>query len=460
MSPTGVDTAAGTSAAPWLTPNHNGLRCGVDTITAVAATNYNAASFGAGQWGTVSCSGANNVVWVQCATFDACKVASATTFGIQIGASYWGVQGFEVTTTASGFGTCFSAAPYTSTTTIHHIIFANNVARVCQGGGVGSYNNGAASVDYFAIVGNIVYSATNGANQCFSGISIYQPANYDTAKGTHIFVDGNFAYANLNPASCSSNGVTTDADGLIFDTFDRSAYGGAPYTGDAVGENNLIIGNGGKGIESQSYTQNATTYGNKYFFNNTLYGDNKGTIESTNLCAEALVNIDYGVTYKNNLIRTTAAKACPNSSGAYQYAVSVWYGTGTTSAATVSGNDLFAASGMNTSNYPTNDGFTFGTNAGTDPVFASAGTPGSPNCTGKANVVDCMSTTLTGFTPTVSSTTSYGYQKPVTTQVADAYFPTWLCNANLPSGIVSTPCSSVSNLTPAFQGMQLQGPIR
>src|ERR1700688_834034 len=86
-----LNTAAGggsdannglTSGAPWLSPNHS-VNCG-DVITAAASTAYAAANFTSGKWGTVTCAGGNNVAWLKCATFDACKITSTTVHGMVV----------------------------------------------------------------------------------------------------------------------------------------------------------------------------------------------------------------------------------------------------------------------------------------------------------------------------------------------------------------------------------------
>ena len=158
MSSSGLDSNNGTSSeTPWLTPNHP-LNCG-DTITAAASASYAASSFASGEWGTVTCPAGNNVAWLQCVIFDACKikVTTGTLDGMRVSASYWGVQGWEVdnTSTNAGGGSCFTAVPPTWAANIHHIIFANNVADVCPLGGFGSGNNVTAGVDYIEIIANL-----------------------------------------------------------------------------------------------------------------------------------------------------------------------------------------------------------------------------------------------------------------------------------------------------------------
>ena len=71
----GSDSNNGLSPnSPWLTPNHP-VNCG-DVIMASPGTSYASASFSSGKWGTVTCKAGNNVAWLKCATFDACKISS------------------------------------------------------------------------------------------------------------------------------------------------------------------------------------------------------------------------------------------------------------------------------------------------------------------------------------------------------------------------------------------------
>jgi hypothetical protein len=111
LSPNGNDTDSGLSASePWLTPNHP-VNCG-DVIMAASGT-YSNANFYTGKWGTVTCAAGNNVAWLECAAFDTCKIdATDGNQGMWVDQSYWGVQGWEVTTSGSDlYGTCFVAQP-------------------------------------------------------------------------------------------------------------------------------------------------------------------------------------------------------------------------------------------------------------------------------------------------------------------------------------------------------------
>ena len=212
MSATGSDVNSGTdSASPWASPNHS-LNCG-DVIIASGSVSYAAGNFARGKWGTVTCAAGNNVAWLECATFDACKISvtSGSLYDMEVSASYWGVQGWEGSNSAGAAGAgCFTAGPPNYSTTIHHIIFANDIANVCALEGFGSGPLGSVGVDYLAVVGNIVYMAGITNSSCGSGIGAYEPVASDSLPGTHIYVANNFVFSNSNgptPDCYDGNGI-------------------------------------------------------------------------------------------------------------------------------------------------------------------------------------------------------------------------------------------------------------
>ena len=131
LSPSGSDSNTGVSTgSPWLTPKHN-LNCG-DTILAASSTSYVGTNFRFGEWGFVTCINGNNVAWLKCATFDACKgTISGSNNPMAVTASYWGVQGFENTATVDT-NQCFLVYPPNFTQSVHHVIFANDIANGCE----------------------------------------------------------------------------------------------------------------------------------------------------------------------------------------------------------------------------------------------------------------------------------------------------------------------------------------
>ncbi len=431
ISPNGNDSNDGISAdTAWASPNHP-LNCG-DTITA-AAGNYSASDFNTGRWGTVTCVTGDNVAWLQCETFDACRISSTTSDGMWIDKSYWGVQGWEVTTSETIYGACFHAGP-SGNSTVHHVIFANNVANGCMGGGFNAYDRStSASVDYIVYIGNIAYNAARGTGACYSGFNIYQPIASDTNAGTHMYIGGNFSYNNVDGSPCSG-GLTTDGEGINLDTFDFSQGGGPAYTQQAVVQNNISVSNGSSGILIENNKTGASA-APVYFKYNTTYGNLKASNRSFcvglgEIYAEAANN----VTATNNLAVTDAASGCQ---GDAIYAASVANSNATDK---YQDNWLYSAAGNNM--FSSNNGsFAFGTqNTGTNPAFTSTTIPGTPSCAGTANVPACMATLVANLKPSMNSALSYGYQPSSSAQVYDPLFPQWLCGVNLPPGLVTMGC--------------------
>lgn len=440
MSVTGSDSNNGLSTgAPWASPNH-ATNCG-DTITAAAGT-YLASHFQPGSWGTVTCAAGNNVTWVNCAAFDACFINGGTS-GIHINVSYWGVSGFEVTNTSSSSNACFEAEP-TGGTTIHHIIFANDVANGCGGGGLISYNeNSTAGVDYFVVIGSIAYNAAQSAANCYSGISVYQPIASDAVAGTHIFIAGNYSWANVDGAC--SGGAPTDGEPIILDTFNGSQGGTPSYAQQAYVTQNIGFINGGRGDEVVN-----DTLATIIIAYNTLYGnmtDNtqtSGCFDRGELGEQSVSN----VTYDHNIAQTRTGTSC-TSAAIYSFSILAGNGTDVTT-----NNWLYSPTG-NSSLINSSSGFSLGTGniTGVNPGFSNPVNPGAPSCGSKTNVVNCMATVIANFVPSASSSgipaTNYGYQA-VAGSVVNALYPQWLCNVTIPSGIITTGCGSSQAATPVI----------
>lgn len=429
----GKDSNNGLSPTqPWLTPNH-ALNCG-DVIIAAASSAYDSDNFNSGKWGTVTCPSANNVAWLQCATFDGCKINS-TKYGVYVDKSYWGVQGWEVTVSSPGTGFCFGAAPtYAQPTNIHHIIFANNIANGCMEDGISLFNVGTASVDYLAIVGNIVYNGAQGSEQCYSGISIFQPVQTDILAGTHIYIASNFVWGNYEPNICAG-AQAWGGDGIILDTLDGSQGMSSAYTSQVAVENNISVGNGGYGIETQNNVA-GSAHAPVIVANNTLWGNQANINQQYNhLCAELLLNSAYNVEERSNLVATKAQTACV---GNPEYAFSAYTVDGTDSV-----HDNFAYASPNQASWVYNGpNYQFATSnvTGVEPYFANPSVPGAPACAGTASVPGCLANVIANFTPGNTSAASYGYHTASSAAVTDALFPQWLCNANLPEGLVSMGC--------------------
>jgi hypothetical protein len=416
IAPSGSDSNNGTnSSVPWLTPNHP-INCG-DVITATPGT-YSASNFYNGQWGTVTCPANNNVAWLQCEVFDTCKISATSQQGMYVSSSYWGISGWEITDSWK-YGNCFYVQG-SGTQSIHHVIFANDIANGCVGGGFVAYANSAsAKVDYIAFVGDIAYGTSGGSAVCASGFSLGFLPQLDSNPGTHLFVAGNYAWNNFDPASCAST-AATDGEGIIIDTLKQYNY-----NQQVVVENNIAVGNGGRGILQNN--NNGSTPATVYLKQNTSYGNNTQAGQAfPNGNGEIMITEANDITATGNLAMSSQV----STGGDPIYAFSL-NGSGNT----VSSNWLYSAAGNTTT------GSGYGTNVtGTNPAFASTTVPGAPSCSGTANVPDCAATLISHFTPTASGSSAYGYQTPTSAQITDSLFPQWLCNVNLPSGLVTQGC--------------------
>jgi hypothetical protein len=427
--------------APWLTPNHT-VNCG-DVIIAAASTSYSSVNFGSGNWGKVTCATGNNVAWLKCAAFDTCKISATRLQGMWVDRSYWGVQGWEVSTSAEDTGgTCFLAEPaWKDPNEIHHIIFANNVANGCGYTGFMTGNNGSASVDYIAIVGNIAYNAAQGSLTCNNGIDIYEPVQSDALPGTHIYLAGNFSFGNFDPNPCA--GIQPgDGEGITLDTFDGVDTGMPfPYAAQAVVENNILVANGGRGLLVGDNGTGTPPFAQIYLRHNTMWGNNHDSNQTGGSSSRWCGEVDLLTTVNTEAFLNIAVTDAINGCGTKP--IYAFYVIGTSTADSVYQNWGYAASGTNDAIY-SSPGFAYGPNNtfGANPQFANAVAPSAPSCSGYANVPACMATVTANFTPTNAAAKGYGYQIPSNANVYDPLFPQWLCNVHLPSGLVTLGCQT------------------
>jgi hypothetical protein len=439
----GNDANNGLSAgSPWLSPNHS-LNCG-DVIIAAASTSYSEANFASGKWGPVTCPSANNVAWLKCATFDGCKITTSTNASaMMVSANYWGVQGWEATATSGSVAGCFQVRPPGSSS-VHHVIFANDIANSCFNGGFSAYNNGSASVDYVVYVGNVAFNAAQTSSACTSGFNIYQPVKSDSVAGTHIYVAGNFSYKNMNPVTCAGT-PPTDGEGLIFDTFDGSQGGlPAPYDQQAVAYNNMFLANGGRGFEIFN-NQSGSAHSHVYVYSNTSWGNEADTHQNSGgICSEIELLRSLNTQVYNNIAQTTASTGCGGYI-LYDYGlwdadttVGVYSNVGDNSA----GHYVYMQTSGSFAPAPSN---IFGTN----PNFTNPVIPAAPSCGLATSVANCMAPVIANFTPTTPAAKAYGYQVPSTSPNSDPLFPQWLCNVNLPAGLVTMGCLSSSSSRPS-----------
>lgn len=186
-----------------------------------------------------------------------------STFVLARGANYVIVDGFDIQGGSAegeaGGGHAIDAGYGT-----HHDKFLNNIVHDSGGGGVS-----AAYGDYYTIEGNISYNNASTNKFQASGISIYQArAVSDSLTGFHIIVSGNISYHNQE-YGIIGGAPHTDGNGIIIDDFHNSQGGSTAgnYSYATLVENNLVYGNGGKGIQV-FLSDKVTIRSNTAYFNN------------------------------------------------------------------------------------------------------------------------------------------------------------------------------------------------
>jgi hypothetical protein len=273
--------------------------------------------------------------------------------------------------------------------------------------------------------------------------------NFDTLPGTHQYIAGNFSWANVQGATCASS-THTDGEGIQIDQSDGSYFASPnPFTGQTVIEDNMVLGNGNAGLV---YTRHKE--GSEVLVNNTAFGNfTDSTInEGGGVVGEYRGIYASNVQVYNNIGQATRTSQGSPSSTVYAFAMT------TVDSSVIVDNNWF----VNT-NIAGQDAIIAQSGAtavlgqrnilGLDPKFAcgsqsacTTAIPGAPSCSGKANVVDCMATTIANFTPTATGARGMGYQRPQSTTpsigaMQDALFPAWLCSvALLPTGLIPKHC--------------------
>ena len=151
----------------------------------------------------------------------------------------------------------------------HHVTIANNVTHDSGGNGISTVGD-----DYITISHNIVYgNAKNTSGNVFnSGISTLGNIDIDGNTGVKMIIDGNIVYGNTNTPSCSTAAClatwqNSDGNGIIIDDLRRVQRDNIPYRGRTLISNNVVFGNGGRGIHIY-LSDHVTATGNTVYFNN------------------------------------------------------------------------------------------------------------------------------------------------------------------------------------------------
>jgi hypothetical protein len=431
-----------TSGTPWLTPNH---ALTAPTVILAVAGNYDYNNFA--QTFGICTSTNGDFCWLKCATFDTCKISvsvnNAFADAMLLDQSWWGVQGWEATATSTA-GTCFAIYPYNGSS-IDHVIISNNICNGAGQAGVTSSENGTAGVDYQAYLGNAIYNAASGTQNCTSGLNVYEPVAANSKPGTHIYIAGNFSWGNVDGNPCAGT-AATDGNGIIFDTFDGTASGlPTAYVQQSVIDNNIVMFNGGRGVLVYHNYGNPNTV---YVRHNTAYGNNT-QVGQANLgaCGEIETNLSYLTQDFLNIAQMVNSVGC-NGDGTYAYFVNSANATDF-----VFNNWGWSPTGAYT-NANASSGFSFGPgNTFTDPTLLNPVMPGAPSCGSASSVPNCMASVIADFAPMNAAAKAYGYQVPSSTSIYDPLYPQWLCSVtNLPIGLVTPGCVVAGSSTASGTG--------
>lgn len=216
----------------------------------------------------------------------------ATSFGIWIDASYVTVENFDVTSEK----TAIDATSATATKPNRNIVVVGNVVHDAGGAGINIF-----ACDYVTVEDNTVYgNAHNTSENVYaSGIAILGSLNADETTGVKTTVIGNIVYGNTNIPTCPKSGCTaansdSDGNGIIIDVNNRSYWDNNAYVGRTLIANNVIFGNGGRGIHL--YRSNHVT-----ITSNTTYFNNQDPYEGNYLPGEVEANASGDVSVYDNI---------------------------------------------------------------------------------------------------------------------------------------------------------------
>jgi parallel beta-helix repeat protein len=214
-------------------------------------------------------------------------------YGFRVAADYVEIDGFRITHEA--VGPDHWGAGITVTESHHTRIMRNHVH------GVGGSGIEFMRSDHSTVEGNVVHDTSRYAPNQTSGINLYQARAFDSASGFHNIVRGNVSYHNVN--TVLRNGETTDGNGIIIDDFrnDHDDDFSIAYPHRTLVENNLVFGNGGKGIHV--YLSDHVV-----LRNNTAYGNNRDALNPAQWRGEFNTSTSGDVTWVNNI-----AMALPGS---------------------------------------------------------------------------------------------------------------------------------------------------
>jgi hypothetical protein len=218
----------------------------------------------------------------------------------------------------------------------------------------------------------------------------------------------------------------------------------ASYSQQGVIDNNFAISNGGVGVRIEYNNAGAgPSHSQIYARHNTTWNNNINPLDyGASPCGELMLYKTVTTEAYLNITATNQA-GCYGDPSIPSYAYSVE----NVDATSLVYQDLGWSATGSYNQVTSSTGFSFGTGNlfGTNPQFANAVTPPAPSCGTASSVPKCMATVIANFTPNAAAAAGYGYQPPSSAQVYDPLFPQWLCNVNLPPGLVTMGCLANPN---------------
>jgi hypothetical protein len=292
VSPSGSDSNSGTSMSDALktigAATQLALEAG-DCVT-VADGTYDETVLVTSSGSDDTCTG---YVVFRAASAGGAKVVSTDPYnGFMVNASYVMVDGFDLEDTSTG--SAFTAGTNTlsggKVIVYHHIAAVRNIAHDSGGAGLG-----ALHADYVRFEGNTVYDNSTRSDYGDSGIDLWEMQASDSLPGFHIVIRNNLSYSNIE--SDIPTNLQTDGEGIILDSFDYAdpMYGSVPYDQETLVENNVIWGNGGRGIEAAG----AQPTSHVTIRNNTVFNDNT---QQQEYGGAEIVSWGNGNTVTNNIV--------------------------------------------------------------------------------------------------------------------------------------------------------------
>ena len=176
-------------------------------------------------------------------------------FGVWVNASYVTMQYLNVTAPGAYSGIHVNQGK-------HHVTITHNVVSGSGGDGIDTIGT-----DYLTVSYNVVYNNATNTSQAFgSGISVKGSSAVDGNTGIKQQIIGNIVFANTNKPRCGSCS-NSDGSGIIIDNNRRTDIDNVWYRGGFLIANNIVTGNGGRGIHLYR-SDNITINGNTLFNNN------------------------------------------------------------------------------------------------------------------------------------------------------------------------------------------------